>query len=138
MRRPHRRQAEYGGTKPATFLWLALVAAIGYFGVMYVPIYAERWEVKSMLQQVATAHWRRPDSEVIRTAVLDRSKAFNKEGKEYFRVNPDDIVVENDESAKKLTLRLTWTRIIPYPLFDKQTEKVFTQEFVLDTNAVTY
>ena len=138
MRCPPRSRAEYGGTKLLNLFWLALLLTAVYFGVMYVPVWTEQWDVKSMLQDVGNSNWRHLDEDVVRQAIAKRCQEFNKDGKDYFQLDTENIVVDNDETAKQLTLRISWTRVIPYPFLQKQTQKIFTQQYQVDTNPVSW
>jgi hypothetical protein len=138
MRRPHRSRADAGQSKLVNLLWVAVFAAAVYFGIMYIPVYTQKWEVKSMLQEVANQNWRNYDLEKVQHALAERCKAFNTGGNEYFLLDTENIVVDNNETTKLLTVKITWTRIIPYPLLNKQTSRVFSAQYTVDTNSVKY
>ena len=135
-----RRRQDLGTSKLVNFIWLALFVGLGYFAVMYIPPYYEQWNVKSVLQDVANNNWREKDLDKIRMVALQRSKEkFDRDGSGRFKVVPEDIRVENNETTRKLTITMTWTRIIPYPLeIRPAVEKRFTKSYEVDTNPVTY
>ncbi|HEY3447069.1 MAG TPA: hypothetical protein VGK67_11925 [Myxococcales bacterium] len=140
MRRPHVSRAELGETKLLNFVWLSIALTGVYFGVMYIPPYSEQWNVKSLLQDVGNSNWRNYDEEKVRAAIAARIKEeYGKDGKGLFVLEPENIFIDNNDVTKKLTVRITWTRIIPYPFIKgKQVQKTFTQQYMVDTNPVKY
>lgn len=139
MRRSYFSRSELGEGKLLNLVWLSLAAAIVYFGVMWVPVLYEKWNVKSSLQLAANEVWKAHDAEKTRENVIAKLKGYNTEGKEpVFLLDTENIVVEEDEAAKTLTVRVTWTRVIPYPFLNKRTQKVFTQELKMSTDAVQW
>ena len=138
MRRPHVSRAELGEGNLLNLAWLSLLLVAVYFGIMFIPVYSEQFTVKSMLQDVGNSNWRNYDEDKVRQALIARCKEYNKPDKEYFLLDPENVVVENNETTKKLTLRITWTRVVPYPFLQRQTRRVFTQQYQVDTNPVKY
>ncbi|MGC4115326.1 MAG: hypothetical protein QM765_12120 [Myxococcales bacterium] len=140
MRRPHVSRAEIGENKLLNLVWLSLLLTGVYFGIMYIPAYTERWNVKSLLQDVANNSWRNFDEDKTRQGLIARVKEeYGKDGKNLFVLDTENVVVDNNETTKRLTVGITWTRIIPYPfLTGKQVQKVFTQKYSVDTRPVKY
>jgi len=139
MRRLFVSRAEQGEGKLPTVGLLAAVVAAVYFGIMYVPVYAEKWDVKSNIQRAANETWKFHDRERTYQRIVESLKAYNVDGKEpLFLLDTENLVVDDDETTKRLTIRVTWTRIIPYPFLKKRTQKVFTQEYSMGTEDVKW
>jgi len=130
-----RSRADAGEFKISTVVWAALFGAIIYFGVMYVPIYAEYYEVRSMLQVVANKHWRTSeyDHEKVKDEILREAKEIGEtvefqEGKPTklagLMLLADDVFVNRDDEW--LVLQVKYTRYIKYPFINKNTHLSFT------------
>lgn len=142
-----RSKSEFGGLSFQGLLYLLALGAAIYFGVMYVPIYFETYEIKSLLQEVGNTHWRTVDEGKIRADVLNRAKGMGArtdvpEGEEQtldaIVVDPDNISVANDREAHLLTLQMSYTRYVRYPFLPKNTKVEFAPSFTVDTNPVKW
>jgi hypothetical protein len=129
-----RARRDRGSFNFRNVVWLSLLAAIVYFGVMYAPVIGEYYEVRSMLQNVANNHWRPADydAEKMKNEILEKAKEIG-ETVEFNEGKPsklaglvllvDDIFVNRDEQF--VTIQVKYDRYLKYPFIAKSTKLTF-------------
>jgi hypothetical protein len=132
MRRAH----EDGGSLPyANLLWLALVGGVIYFGLMYLPLYVEQYEVKQLLQEIANTAWKEPDDEKLRLAVLEKAKNVGshyeiRNGQELnipgIVLLAEDVFVNRDTQAQTIVIQARYTKHVNYPFLKRQKAMTFS------------
>lgn len=138
MPRPVRKHAEIGKGSIYGLLWLSFGVGLVYAAIMWAPPISEKWDVKSILQDVGNNNWRHYDPEIVKRAIVKRTGEINRE-EGIFLLDPDTgIELDKDDNAKLLTIRVTWTRRIKWPLLDKYSEREYSSEYVIDTNPVNW
>lgn len=149
MKKPSRSRAVRGASRIANLIWLSLFGAGAYFGVMWLPVFAEQYEVKSVLHAIANENWKPGiyDEEKVKDEIMKRCKSIGmetgvKDGQETswggMVLLADDVSVNMNESAKTLTLQVKYTRYIKYPFLAKNVKRDYSPFVVLDTRPVKY
>lgn len=144
-----RSRTNHGGSSFTNLLWLSLLAGAVYFGIMWVPVFAEKYEVRSMLQGIGNENWKPGiyDEEKVRTKILEKAKEVNaytdiQEGQPRrlggITLLASDVHVVRDDNAKTLTLQVKYTRSIKYPFLKKEVVRVYSPAVVIDTSATKW
>lgn len=147
--RPQRsrlRRCECGESSLSSLLWLGGIAAIIYFGLMYVPVYVELYEVKQVLRQAGNRAYTEHNDETIRRFISEKLKEIGshyeiRDGQEYnlpgIVVLDHDIFVNRDE-GKSIVLQVKYRKVINYPFTSRQKTLDFSPSHKADLAPVKW
>jgi hypothetical protein len=147
MRTLRRLRSNHGGSRIFNLILLAGVGSAAYFGIMYVPVYAELYEMRSLIQDVGNQNWKHFNEEATRKMLMDKAKGIGAvvemQNAEEVHHNgiillADDVAINNDEQAKTLTIQVRYLRGIKYPFLEKYASLEFNPVVVIDTTKVTW
>ena len=145
MMMPRRSRSQQGAFKFSSLVWLSLLGSAVYFGVMYLPVYAEVYQMREIIQEVGNKYWRVEmyDVDKMKKELLDRAKEIGAtielvEGREKklsgIIVLADDIFVTRDDAIHKMIIQVNYDRYIKYPFLDRNTKLKFSPSMKFDTD----
>ncbi|HCF62365.1 MAG TPA: hypothetical protein DFS52_30785 [Myxococcales bacterium] len=117
------------GSGATNMVWLAGLAALVYFGIMYVPPYVEQYEVKQVLREAANQAYRERSDDKLRSFIQTKCKQIGshyeiRDGEERnlpgIVLLDDNIFVTRDETAQSIILQVEYEKHIYFPFTKKQ------------------
>lgn len=129
-----RIKRESGGLESTSFLWYGLLLVALYFGVAFVPSYAENWEVKAVVREAVNMGHKEPSDAKLREFILRKCRSLGShyEEEDGALVNKvgvvladDDVAVERDTEKSRITVTVTYKKLVIYPFTRKSKTLTF-------------
>lgn len=142
-----RLRSERGGGTLELLFWMGGIAGVIYLGLMFIPVYSELWEVKTLMKEVAAKAYLDPNDDRLKQELTERLKQIGSHyeiqaGQE---VNIPGIVVldqdlfwNRDKDKQQVIVQINYDKRVNWPLTQKQKTFHFSPSVKYDISPVKW